>query len=192
MIRINLLPKEETPRGASFKMPAIGAFVPVFVALIVVAACGVVYFQQLRTYQKLQSDLAAAKEESARLAPQIARIRQLTAEREQVDRRLDAITSLDRDRYHRVQLLSEMARKIPENTWLTLLEEKGPSTVKIEGITFSNFTVADLLRDLVQSDAYDTIELDTLERGYIKDVRVIKFSATASVGSTPVQVASDL
>lgn len=192
MIRINLLPKEDSPRGASFKLPAVGSFVPVFVALAVVAACGAMYFSQLRTYQKVQSDLAAAKEESSKLAPQIARIRQLTQEREQVDRRLDAITSLDKDRYYRVQLLSEMARKIPENTWLTLLEEKGPGSLKIEGITFSNFAVADLLRDLVQSDSYDTIDLDTLERGYIKDVRVIKFSATASVGTARVEVASGL
>lgn len=190
MIRINLLPKEESPRGVSFKVPAIGSFVPVFAALAVLAACGAMYFQQLRVYQKVQSDVAAAKEESSKLAPQIARIRQLTAEREQVDRRLDAITALDKDRYYRVQLLSEMARKIPENTWLTLLEEKGPGTLKIEGITFSNFAVADLLRDLAQSDSYKSIDLDSLERGYIKDTRVIKFSATASVGSTPVQVAS--
>jgi Tfp pilus assembly protein PilN len=190
MIRVNLLAKEEAPKGRQLQVPAIGAFVPMFVAMAVVAVCGVMYFQQLRTYQRLQNDLAAAKEETQKLAPQIARIRQLTAEREQVDRRLDAITTLDKDRYYRVHLLSEMARKFPDNTWLTLLEEKGPNTIKIEGITFSNFTVADFMRDLAQSESYKSVDLDVLERGFIKDVRVIKFSATAHVGNTAVEVAA--
>ena len=103
MIRINLLPPEErtSNRGLnmSITMPAIGNFIPVGVAVVALVACFSTYFVQSSTMGKLEIQLEAAREESQRLAPQIARIKRLQREREQLDSRLDAITSLDEERY---------------------------------------------------------------------------------------------
>ena len=190
MIRINLLPQEDAPRQINFKMPAVGAFVPVAIIGAVVAACIVVFFVQQGSIRSLEDKVATAKQESQALAPQIARIKQLQREREQLDQRLDVITNLDEERYFRVHLMSEVARRMPENCWLTGLREVSPTQFEIEGITFSNFIVADFLRDLQSSDYYHSLDLVQIERGLIEEVRVLNFTINAEVGQPPVEVAS--
>jgi type IV pilus assembly protein PilN len=182
MIRINLLAKDEIPKTRTIKVPEVGAFVPVIAAAIVLLACLGTSIVQKRSLDRLQADVAEAREESQRLAPQIARIKQLEREREQLDQRLDAITDLDRERYFRVHLLSELARRFPENAWLTEYIEISPSRVEIKGISFSNFIVADFLRDLGDSEYYEVIDLVLTQRGHIKDVKVLEFTLTADVG----------
>ena len=190
MIRINLLPQEDAPRQLNIKMPQLGAFVPVAVIAVAFVACVGVYFVQQGSIRGLQADVAEAKKESEALAPQIARIKQLQREREQLDQRLDVITQLDEERYFRVHLMSEIARRMPENCWLTGLRELSPTSFEIEGITFSNFIVADFLRDLQASDYYHGLDLVNIERGNIEDVTVLNFTIRANVGQPPVEVAS--
>lgn len=187
MIRINLLPPEEMPKrgpSLSFSMPAFGSFIPVGVAVLAIVACLGTYLVQGRTLTNLQSDLSAAREESEQLAPQIARIQRLQREREQLDARLDAITSLDEERYFRVELMSELARRCPENLWLTGLEENSPGQFTIEGITFSNFIVADFISNLAQADIYQGMDLVSIQRGKIEEVTVLDFEITATVGKS--------
>jgi len=192
MIRINLLPLDEIPRQRVFKMPEVGAFVPVGILVAAVAICATTFFVQQSTMAKLNDDVAEVRAESQRLAPQIARIKQLQRERQQLDERLDAITALDEERYLRVHLMSELARRMPENCWLTRLEESSPGKVEIEGITFSNFIVADFLRDLASGDYYRRLDLVKIERGKIQDVEVLNFHISADVGQPAVQIASDI
>jgi type IV pilus assembly protein PilN len=192
MIRINLLPQEEIPRTLNFKLPAVGAFVPALIAIVAIGACVGTFVVQQNNMERLQRQIAEAREETQALAPQIARIRALQREREQLDSRLDAITSLDEERYLRVHLMSEVARRMPENCWLTRVQELSPGQVQIEGTTFSNFVVADFLRDLDSSDYYRSLELVKIERGKIKDVTVLNFTILASVGQPPVEIASGL
>ena len=45
----------------------------------------------------------------------------------------------------------------------------------IEGVTFSNFIIADLLQNLVQSPWFGTVDLQIAEKGKIEDVQVVKF-----------------
>ena len=188
MIRINLLPHEDTPKTRTFTMPEMGSFTPVAILLAVFMICGSTWFIQHRTAGRLQVEVAEARAESQRLAPQIARIKQLERERDALDVRLDAITSLDSQRYLRVHLLSEMSRKFPENAWLTSFKETSPSTVEVKGITFNNFVVADFLRDLDTSEYYDAVDLVISQRGKIGEVKVLDFTMTASVS----QPAADL
>ncbi len=190
MIRINLLAQDEGPRRRSIKLPAVGAFAPAVIPIVVLLACGATFFLQQRTVGQLDSDIAEAKEESRRLAPQIARIKQLERERAQLDMRLDAITNLDRERYFRVHLMSELARNFPTNAWLTEYHEINPSRVEVKGISFSNFIVADFLRDLGKSDYYEIADLVFTQRGKIKDVKMLEFNLTADVNQPPVDFAS--
>ena len=185
MIRINLLPPEEQPRAGrsiNFKMPAVGNFIPVGVALVALVACLGTYLVQSRTMTQLETNLEEAREESQRLAPQIARIKRLQREREQLDTRLDTITALDEERYFRVRLMSELARRSPENMWLTRVRENSPGQFSLEGITFSNFIVADFISNLAQADLYQGLDLVKIQRGKIQDVTVLDFEITATVG----------
>jgi type IV pilus assembly protein PilN len=190
MIRINLLPQEEIPRTRTIKMPEVGAFAPVAVAAAAIVLCIGMSVIQGRSLDKLDNDVSELRSESQRLAPQIARIKQLQREREQLDKRLDVITSLDADRYFRVHLMSELSRRMPSNTWLSRIEEVAPGRYEVEGMTFSNFLVADFLHNLDESDYYHGLDLVSIVRGKIEDVNVLKFIIDADVGQPAVQMAA--
>ena len=185
MIKINLLPLGERKGTRRLKLPTINGgskFLWMGAALVVfVGMLGGMATLQARKMSDLEQKVAVAKEEAQRLQPQLERIRKLTAEREEVRRRLNIIASLDRDRYYRVQLLNDISRQLPANCWLLSIKEQGPLSVAIEGITFSNYIVADLMNNLEKSERVRGISLDIAEEGQVKDHKVIQFSLRAQV-----------
>jgi type IV pilus assembly protein PilN len=186
MIRVNLLPLADRRKKRSVKLPTMSAGGPVIVWVIaaVVVFGGMVAaisMLQARTLRDLDGKVAEARRESAELAPQLQKIRQLTREREEVNRRLGVIASLDRDRYFRVQLLNDISTKLPSNCWLTSVRETSPTSMTIEGVTFSNYTVADLMVNLEQSELFGVVGLTIAQEGRIEDHKVIQFTLDSSV-----------
>lgn len=185
MIRINLLPQSERKKTRQIKLPsfsggpkliwAVGAAV-LYTGMIVAIAT-----LQARTVGDLDHKITEAKKEAAALAPQLERIRKLTQEREEVNRRLNVIASLDRDRYFRVQLLNDLSMKLPANTWLTGVKEMSPTHMSIEGVTFSNYLIADLMNNLEKSERFRTVALNIAQQGDILDHKVIKFTLESDV-----------
>jgi type IV pilus assembly protein PilN len=179
MIRINLLPRDEVPASRSFKLPSLGTFAPLVLIVVAVAALAVMSIYQSQKISGLQTSIAADEAESRRLAPEIAKIKRLDQQRQSLNQRLDVITALDRDRYFRVHLLDELNRAIPDNVWLTKCDNTSGDNYSIEGVTFSNFLVSDLLQNLVRSPYFDGVSLQVAERGTIEKVDVVKFKLSA-------------
>ena len=191
MIRINLLPQEETPRQRTVRLPHVGSVVPLVLVIAVVAGMGLTYTYQNRRATELRDTIAREEGESRRLAPEIAKVQSLNRERDEVNRRLDVITQLDRDRYFRVHLLDELNRSLPEHMWLTLVEEQANNRFAIEGVTFSNFLVSDALQNLGRSAYIAGVDLVVAEKGVINEVPVVKFKATATATRQPVANSTD-
>jgi type IV pilus assembly protein PilN len=138
---------------------------------------------QARSIRDLEDKVAEAKREAQELAPQLERIRKLTKEREEVNRRLNVIAGLDRDRYFRVQLLNDISTQIPTNCWLTSVRETTPSSMTIEGVTFSNYIIADLMNNLEKSDRIGGVALNIAQEGRILDHKVIQFTLETSLSA---------
>jgi len=185
MIRINLLPLAERKQSRRIKLPAFsgGSHIVWAVAGLAVflGMLGATATLQARKARDLENKVAEAKAEAKKLQPQLERIRKLTAEREEVNRRLSIIASLDRDRYFRVQLLDDISRQLPSNCWLTSYKEQGPTSVALEGVTFSNYIVADLMTNLEKTDRVNGVMLEVAEEGHVKDNKVIQFSLRTQV-----------
>ena len=181
MIRINLLPREERQVKRNIVLPKLGALMPVF-ALLMVAALFVA-FALIQTMQvgRLNADIARAKAEAEKLRPQIEAIKELTQKREELTRRLDVIAGLDKNRLWRVKLVDELSRCVPEHLWLNNYEETAADQVKIEGVTFSNLLVADLMSRLEASPLYGNVDLVVAEKGQIDQRNVVKFTITAKM-----------
>jgi type IV pilus assembly protein PilN len=188
MIRINLLPESERSQKKGIKLPSFSGGglktvwvvtgVAIYVGMIVATA-----MLQQRTIRDYENKIATAKQEAAALAPQLERIKRLTKEREEVNRRLGVIATLDRDRYFRVQLLNDLSVQLPANCWLTSLREKGGTSMTIEGVTFSNFLIADLMNNLEKTDRFDAVNLNIAQEGKILDHRVIQFTLQSNVSA---------
>ena len=181
MIRINLLPREERQVRRSIQLPKVGAIMPVLALLLVAALFTAFSVVQAMQVSRLKSDIARAERESERLRPQIQTINELTQKREEVTRRLNVITQLDKTRLWRVRLVDELSKCVPDHLWLTSYEETGPNTVKVEGVTFSNLIVADFMSRLEASPLYGNVDLVVAEKGTIDQRNVVKFTITASM-----------
>jgi type IV pilus assembly protein PilN len=157
-------------------------------ALVLVAAVGlsVAHIYQGQNIAALEKTIEEEEAESRRLAPEIAKIKRLNQQRQDLNERLDAITQLDRDRYFRVHLLDELNRNLPDHMWLTRFEDVGGDRYALEGVTFSNFLVSDFLQNLSQSPYFAAVDLLIAERGLIGEVKVVKFKAqTTAVRQAP-------
>ncbi|MBN1163500.1 MAG: PilN domain-containing protein [Candidatus Krumholzibacteriota bacterium] len=181
MIRINLLPPEDRAKKREFHLPEMSTIYLVVGVAAFFIAVFTIGFMQHHKVSVLEKKISIATEESKALAPQLAKIKQITKEREEVDRRLNLITSLDKFRYFRVKLMSDISYKLPSNCWLTDITELSPNNFNIDGIAFNNFTVADMITNLESSPVFTHVDLRKAEKGEIKDREVMKFSLNANV-----------
>ena len=179
MIRINLIPREERVRRRALpavKLPSIGAAVP-FVLLggVVAGMVGVSALQQSEI-TRLETSIAAQRAEAEAYKPQLEKIRQITQTRQEVRNRLDIIAKLDQERYFRVKLMDELARSLPDNTWLTKVTETADHRIAVEGVTFSNLIVARFMRNLEAAPHWQGVDLAVAQQGRIQDYDVVQFS----------------
>src|SRR6187401_739759 len=154
MIKINLLPSDERATRRKISLPTISGGAVLWVSLGVFVYAGAVagiWVLQSRKITDYETRIQALKEESDRLAPQLAKIRKLTAEREEVNKRLGIIASLDKDRYMHVRMMNDLAVQDLEDCWIDEVNETGGLAVEIKGITFSNFIIADFMIALESS-----------------------------------------
>ena len=129
----------------------------------------------------LRDDIARAEAESRRLKPQIDRIQALERERAEVNQRLVTVQGLVRDRYLPVQVMDELATATPEHLWFTKFAQTTTGEVQLEGMTFSNLLVADLMTQMEEADIFEAISLTVSERGKVGESKVVKFSLTGKV-----------
>lgn len=181
MIRINLLPREDRQVRRSFQLPKVGAIMPVLVLLLVAALFTAFSVVQAMQVGRLKADIARAEREMETLRPQIQMIQELTQKREELTRRLNVITELDKTRLWRVRLVDELSKCIPQHLWLVSYQETGPLQVEVEGVTFSNLLVADFMSRMEASPLYGSVDLIVAEKGTIDTRSVVKFKITASM-----------
>ena len=180
MIRINLLPPEDRVKKREFRLPEMSTVYMVASITVFIAAILVVGFMQKHRSSSLEQKIEVAVEEQKRLAPQLAKIKQITKEREEVNRRLNLITSLDKYRYFRVKLLNDVSFQLPKNCWLTSISELSPNMFSVDGFAFSNYTVADVMTNLEVSPVFSSVDLRFAKQGEIKERKVMQFGLNAN------------
>lgn len=187
MIQVNLLPKEERlpePRLA-VQTPRRRVWVSAIVSgALLVPLLGLHLMQQAKL-TSLRSDIQEAEAETLRLKPEIDRINQLMSEREQLNTRISVIQELTRQRYFTVELLDDLALQVPDYLWLTKVEEAGANQLTVEGLTFTNLMVAELMSRMEDSPMFEGVSLSVAEKaktGKAKSDRpVYKFAVTARI-----------
>src|SRR2546426_2517468 len=142
MIRINLLPREERQVRRSIALPKLGALMPVFVLLFVVALFAAFSLIQTMQVGRLKADIARAQQEAEKLRPQIETINELTQKREELKRRLNVITTLDKNRLWRGKRGGEVSRRGAEQLGPTTNEENPADDGKIGASALSTPLVA--------------------------------------------------
>jgi len=197
VIRINLMPLEERGQkvrrikksksggGGSGRGP-MGLLLPLaIIAGVLVAIVGTIVQQQAQIHM-LGNEVARVERESRELAPQIAMVERLSRERADLDLRLSLIDQLSRGRFDSVRLVDELDRAVPEHMWLSSAIGGGDQ-ITLEGVTFSNLIIADLMIRLDRSPLFSNVALANASRGIIDQHDVVSFKLTMNL--TPAEMA---
>ncbi|MDP5208147.1 MULTISPECIES: PilN domain-containing protein [unclassified Microbulbifer] len=152
MAKINLLPWRQEYRAQKQK-----EFQQI--ALLVVMAAAVSVFLWMETVDQ-QVDRQKARNQILQvrinaLNKQVAEIKELKKHRQELIDRMRVIQELQGNRPLAVRYFDELVQATPEGLWLTSLVRKGNS-LALSGVAESNNRVSSFMRNLDQSDWYDS------------------------------------
>lgn len=174
MIEINLLPGRPTRRrrGVGLKMPDFRGFfsglkspwlgLATVVWVLVLLGIGATFAQQQARLGGLDSDLTQARAEHRRFRAVVAQKRQAERVRDSLVEEIQVIRQIDSDRYVWPHLLDEIAKALPDFTWLRNVSELaqpadstdpmfGGVYVSISGETMDVQAYTSFLRNLAAS-----------------------------------------
>jgi Tfp pilus assembly protein PilN len=195
MIRINLLPKEErvVHRRRKVPLPAVGAMAPVAVLVVVFAGVLVTAVIERARVNGLRGDVVELRDEVRAIQPQVDRVKRLTAQREELERRLNIIRGLDDGRFLSVRVMDNLSREVPQYLWLSSVVQTPEGNLDIRGVTFSNLIVADFMIRLERSPMFAQVDLGETVREDLdgRDVMNFRLSATLTPDEAPSDYSAD-
>jgi type IV pilus assembly protein PilN len=188
MIHINLLPvralkkKETTRQMISTLLLSIGLLIIIIVFF---------HLSLSREISRKDAQIAAYNEEIKRLKLDTKDISKFKAEREDLQRRLNIIHTLERAKTGPLRVLDELAMALPGKLWLTSLKEKD-GKMELKGIAMDNPTIAQFMTNLEKTGAIKNVELVVSQQLERKNLKLKEFTLTCQVlyAISPSQPAS--
>jgi Tfp pilus assembly protein PilN len=179
VIEVNLIPggkkrsskKRRSGSGFSFSLPSLEGPLKdrwvlsgVISGVVAVVAIAWIFFSLSGQMEEVEVALAQEVEDSIRFSALIAQVEGLVARRDSITTRVEIIQTIDRERYVWPHVLDEVARALPDYTWLTGVVQVAPPPnlqLSITGQAGNNFAVAEFMDRLSQSPFIRVAELIT-------------------------------
>jgi len=149
MIRINLLgvERQKTKKAPAFDIGKRLTLACSLILALTVGGVGFWYWSLTKEAARLESDIAAAQQETARLRTVLLEVQRFETRRTQLRERVALIEQLRGGQSVPVQLLDHISRSLPEMLWLTAFEQDGTSVV-IEGRSTTLIGLSDFVGNL--------------------------------------------
>lgn len=198
MIEINLLPKELRRGGR-----------PIFVIdkalwYMIIGTAGMICFMILiAAYQNimkknLDKNIQRSQAEITRLQEEIKEVDRLNELIDRINQRRNAIQDLDRNRSAWVEIMQDLASRIPEYLWLSSFREEtasspadtnksavlaglGNSKVVIDGYAYSINSLARFIIELGRSDHFRNVELKFVKQSTIGERKAFSFQLSGNL-----------
>jgi type IV pilus assembly protein PilN len=182
MIRINLLPYRASKKKETATQQIIIMSVVLLLALAII---GAVYFVTLNKISTTKQEIKQSEEELANLKKKVGEIDKLKKLQAEVQRKLDILNQLRKEKTGPATRLARMSDIVPEKIWLTRYQESGLK-VSISGLAYNEELIADFMRSIQASDEFGNVELLVSEQQEISGVKLKKFDLTCNIKvSTP-------
>jgi type IV pilus assembly protein PilN len=183
LIEVNLLPggKKRRTRSFSFSLPKFGGgggggpdpyiMGCVVAGLIAVGYMAWAYMGIGSTRSELQVQLDEATQDSVRFADLIKRTNELTVRRDSIAQRVAIIQEIDAGRYVWPHIFNEIARAVPDYTWLISLVQVGddPIQLRLNGRAGSNPAITAFMRNLEASRFLRTVRIERTQQVVSED-----------------------
>ncbi len=178
MIEVNLQPggKKRGSRGPRFslRLPTLGGFsrdlwvVGSSVVVLAAVAIGSFLFITTSNFQgELEVRIEEARADSARYADLILQNDALLARRDSIAQRVEIIQEIDGDRYTWPHIMDEVARALPEYTWLTAILQVSLGEelqFRVEGRAGNPFALTRFMENLEASLFIRNVDLIATEQ----------------------------
>ena len=176
MIKINLAPPTTRKREGTGPGLNLGLVFGALGALCVVVLGGYAWMlsAELAGYR---NDIATSQAEIARLKPIINEGLRYRAEKEELERRVNAIEIVARNQARPAYLFDALVDMLPGDLWLTRVEEKS-QLLKLAGSTYSSVALSDFRANLKASGKFKEVDLVESRQDLTKSPRTITFEVT--------------
>ena len=179
MIEINLLPKELQVRGSRLVFSR-ALVAPAVAAVVMVVGMAGMTFYQKKQIADLEGKIRIAQARAEQLKRDIQMVDALVEIKEKITARIDAVKLLDRNRNAWVNIMEDLASRIPEFLWVTAVREmqNTPATTpgaadsaraaqpmvaqvptEVEGYAYSLSGLANLIIQLRDSGHFNNVDL---------------------------------
>ena len=192
MIRINLLSGErkKAARGPVFDVAKQITLACGLVVLTAAAGIGYWYWSLSEETAMVETEIAAAQQEVARLRPIIAEVSTFEQQRQRLQQRVQLIGQLRKGQGIPVQMLDQISRSLPEMLWLTSLDQEG-GDLTIEGRSTTLVALSDFVGNLGSSSFFkkpieivdSKVENDA--QGGQAALEIIRFTVKAQLAAAP-------
>jgi type IV pilus assembly protein PilN len=156
MLQINLLPVREVRKRFEARQIVLQQ---VLVLILTGAAIGAFHTRMSARIERTQARIHQMDKDIAQFKPQLEQVEGFKKKKKELEKKIEVIESLDRQRRGPVRVLAELSDRIPDRVWLTSLETNG-SQVKIAGESLDNELVAIFVRNLGESKYFGDVDLD--------------------------------
>ncbi len=177
MMRINLLPHRQIKRAAKQREFGLMGL------MAAGAACAVVFlgWQFLSAQNNTQLERNARLETAnAELDKQIADIKDLKDQINNVLERKHVVENLQTNRSQAVVILDELTRQLPEGVYLKSIKQSG-NLITLDGVADTNARVATLVRNLSVSNWMESPNLVVINAATVNNIKQNDFTVTVSL-----------
>ncbi|MEO0142527.1 MAG: PilN domain-containing protein [candidate division WOR-3 bacterium] len=201
MIKINLSPspkKVGVPKRPEGVKPAAPPKAPlrievgiVYIAgiVIVVAIIALFLIIQSNKIGSLNRNIKDLNTKLNELKVYVATVDSLKKREKELMELISPIKELNKNRFLLAHILDEVSARIPDFTWLTMLNitsqdittPNPKGTINIKGTAASNLLVADFMNRLEESPYISNVDLTVLEKKTVEKQEMMEFTLTANV-----------
>ncbi len=177
MIRINLLPVRALKKKETTRQMLLVFFLSM---LCVVAVIFMFHLSLSNRLNKVETQITEYSEEIKKLKIDTKDVNKFKAEKEDLQKRLNIIYTLQRAKTGPVRVLDDLATSLPGRLWLTSLKEKD-GKMELKGLALDNPTIAKFMVNLEKSGVIKNVELVISQQLERKDVKLKEFTLTCIV-----------
>lgn len=175
MVRINLLPKELIKRE---EVKRIGILLGLGIGLVVCIFMGA-YLLKMFTYKRYMSRINKVDRRLSELQAVVGEVERLERSKQMLDKKMDVIRNLVRNRLMYPHLMEELTELLPVRVWLTSVSTTRSMgdvvSMGIDGVSFDNYAIADLITNLESSKTFSKVELTSINAITVESNKVLSF-----------------
>jgi type IV pilus assembly protein PilN len=166
MIKINLLKEEIAPtkkrKVAVPKSEQQRSLLFLLIFIIAVGVIGYMFWSVNSKLNDLNRNIKMAQEEKQRLEGIIAEVNKYQADKDLLERKLNLIIELDKNRSSPVELMIQLQELKPNHLWFNKITERGDQ-ITIEGMAISYNSIAEFDGNLTRSKYFTESNVELLD-----------------------------